>query len=287
MDNFGSDKEGVSSTSLITAKGTGDGVLLKINGEVELEEMIRGISEYIDARRSFLSGNQVSIQWVLGIPTESDVERIKNFLASEFSITVEDSNFKKSDGLKISNVKSLNQTSGPFMPQRSSAISNSETNSLGGLFGGMESIAETEGLSDDLKFDEPKIPSAGNHTNSMFWDNPDAMIMYATLRSGQKIETEHSLVLVGDVNCGAEIIAGGDVVVLGTLRGVVHAGAYDETGGGRFIFSLDLQPTQLRIGSVISRGAEKSQKIAEIAYVDGNMIVVEPYSSRRAASKMR
>ena len=68
---------------------------------------------------------------------------------------------------------------------------------------------------------------------------------------------------------------------------MVHAGAYDENGGGRFIFSLDLQPTQLRIGSVISRGVESKSKIPEIAYVDGNAIVVEQYSSRHAASLVR
>jgi septum site-determining protein MinC len=121
----------------------------------------------------------------------------------------------------------------------------------------------------------------------MLWDDPDARIIYGTLRSGQKVETEHSIVVFGDVNSGAEVIAGGDIVILGTLRGIAHAGAYDETGGGRVIFSLNLQPTQLRIGLVISRGAgsERAESGsrsagAEVARVDNNMIVVEPYQSR-------
>ena len=83
------------------------------------------------------------------------------------------------------------------------------------------------------------------------------------------------------MNSGAEIIAGGDVVVLGTLRGIAHAGAYDESGGGRVIFALDLRPTQLRIGSIISRdGNDSNSKLPEIAHVDGDIIVVEPYNSR-------
>jgi septum site-determining protein MinC len=126
----------------------------------------------------------------------------------------------------------------------------------------------------------------------MLWDDPDARIIYGTLRSGQKVETEHSIVVFGDVNSGAEVIAGGDIVILGTLRGIAHAGAYDESGGGRVIFSLNLQPTQLRIGLVISRGAgservsgERPDLVAksvgsEVARVDNNMIVVEPYQSR-------
>jgi septum site-determining protein MinC len=111
-------------------------------------------------------------------------------------------------------------------------------------------------------------------------------MIYGTLRSGQKVETEHSIVVFGDVNSGAEVIAGGDIVILGTLRGIAHAGAYDESGGGRVIFSLNLQPTQLRIGLVISRGSGSDSEstprggLPEVARVDGNMIVVEPYQSR-------
>jgi len=119
------------------------------------------------------------------------------------------------------------------------------------------------------------------------WDDPNARIVYATVRSGQKIETEHSLVIFGDVNSGAELIAGGDIMVLGSLRGTAHAGAYDETGGGRVIFALNLQPTQLRIGMTISRGSSELGSTAELARVEGNLIVVEPYSSRQNWGRRR
>jgi septum site-determining protein MinC len=108
------------------------------------------------------------------------------------------------------------------------------------------------------------------------------------------MESEHSIIVVGDVNSGAEVIAGGDVIILGTLRGIAHAGAYDESGGGRVIFSLNLRPTQLRIGLVISRGsgaedAESTPRggLPEVARVDGNMIVVEPYQSRTVWARRR
>jgi septum site-determining protein MinC len=130
--------------------------------------------------------------------------------------------------------------------------------------------------------------------NPMLWDEPDTRIIYGTLRSGQKVETEHSIVIFGDVNSGAEVIAGGDIVILGTLRGIAHAGAYDESGGGRVIFSLNLQPTQLRIGLVISRGSgsenfESTPRggMPEIARVEGNLIVVEPYQSRTVWARRR
>ena len=130
--------------------------------------------------------------------------------------------------------------------------------------------------------------------NGLTWDEPDARVIYGTLRSGQKIETEHSVVIFGDVNSGAEVIAGGDIVILGTLRGIAHAGAYDESGGGRVIFSLNLQPTQLRIGLVISRGVGEDRTEgaprtggAEVARVESNAIVVEPYQSRTVWARRR
>ncbi|RIL03932.1 MAG: septum site-determining protein MinC, partial [Proteobacteria bacterium] len=106
-------------------------------------------------------------------------------------------------------------------------------------------------------------------------------------RSGQKIETEHSLIIFGDVNSGAEVVAGGDIIILGTLRGIAHAGAYDETGGGRVIFALTQQPTQLRIGTTISRGSPEGGSEPEIARIDGTSIVVEPYQSRAIGGRRR
>ena len=127
-------------------------------------------------------------------------------------------------------------------------------------------------------------------------DEADTRMFVGTLRSGQRFESEHSLVIMGDVNSGAEVVAGGDIIVLGKLRGIAHAGAFDETGGGRIIFSTDLSPTQLRIGAVITRGSSDGQEVkpvsfrgeprdgaplrAEIAKVEGNLIVVQAYNSR-------
>ena len=146
-----------------------------------------------------------------------------------------------------------------------------------GLFGGIEGIVEVSNRAQKQ-----------NVIDSNLWDDPNARMIFSMLRSGQRVETEHSLVVFGDVNSGAELVAGGDVVVLGTLRGVAHAGAYDETGGGRTIFALNLQPTQLRIGSVISRGSgDASGKGAEIARVDKDLIVVEPYTAKGFLGRRR
>ncbi len=77
-----------------------------------------------------------------------------------------------------------------------------------------------------------------------------ALFINKTLRSGQRVEYSGHVVVMGDINAGAEIIAGGNVIVWGRVRGMIHAGA----GGDRAatICALDLSATQLRIADEVS-----------------------------------
>ncbi len=107
-------------------------------------------------------------------------------------------------------------------------------------------------------------------------EEANAIVMRRTLRSGQTVRHSGHVVVIGDVNPGAEIIAGGDVVVWGRLRGTVHAGAGGDDGA--LVCALVLNPTQLRIGRHIARspGSEKRQHVVpEIAFVQDDQIVAE------------
>ena len=77
-----------------------------------------------------------------------------------------------------------------------------------------------------------------------------ALFLNKTLRSGTRIEFPGHVVVVGDVNPGAEIVAEGNVIVWGRVRGMIHAGAKGDTSA--YICALDLSPTQLRIADEIS-----------------------------------
>lgn len=79
-----------------------------------------------------------------------------------------------------------------------------------------------------------------------------------TLRSGQVLESEGSVVILGDVNPGAKVIAVGNVIVLGSLKGTACAGI---TGNEHcFIAALEMDPTQLRIGNVLGRGGDSTER---------------------------
>ncbi len=92
-----------------------------------------------------------------------------------------------------------------------------------------------------------------------------------SLRSGQRIEFVGSIVVLGDVNNGAEVIAGENIIILGTLRGLAHAGA---RGNKEAIISAgSIETSQLRISNII-RNCEKNEFentiIKTNAYLDKN-----------------
>lgn len=101
-----------------------------------------------------------------------------------------------------------------------------------------------------------------------------------SLRSGQAIQYAGSVVLIGDVNPGAEIVAEGNIIVMGTIKGLVHAGCAGNTGC--YVSALNMQPTQLRISDVITYMPpelvkENKKKINPVyAYVQDGQIYIEP-----------
>ena len=107
----------------------------------------------------------------------------------------------------------------------------------------------------------------------------EAVLVQRTLRSGHNINYFGHVIIVGDVNPGAEIVAGGNVVVWGRLRGTVHAGA--DGNQDAIICALDLSPVQLRIADQISVAPSKKKKSQpEIARLINDQVVAQPWNSR-------
>lgn len=105
---------------------------------------------------------------------------------------------------------------------------------------------------------------------------------FGAIRSGQIINFAGSVVIMGDVNPGGEIIADGNIMVVGTLKGLVHAGCKGRTDV--FVAALRLIPVQLRIADIITYFPEEElktkTKIPEYAHLRDNKICVEPINCR-------
>ncbi|MCC5630888.1 septum site-determining protein MinC [Nostoc sphaeroides CHAB 2801] len=95
----------------------------------------------------------------------------------------------------------------------------------------------------------------------------DALYLEMTVRSGVEIRHPGTVIILGDVNPGGIVIADGDIIIWGRLRGIAHAGA----GGNRecLIMALQMEPTQLRIADAVARAPEKPpmQFSPEVAHI--------------------
>ena len=106
---------------------------------------------------------------------------------------------------------------------------------------------------------------------------PATLYHVGTLRGGQALHNVGNIVVVGDVNPGAELVASGDILVFGALRGVAHAGAQGDQSAR--VYAIDLSPTQLRIATYIAADAGKRARAAvqpEVASVQNERIAILP-----------
>lgn len=107
-------------------------------------------------------------------------------------------------------------------------------------------------------------------------EEKETLVIRKTVRGGQEIFCEGSVVVLGNVNPGAKIVAGGNIVVRGACRGVVHAGAF---GNARATIIADrMLAMQIRIADFIARAPDQMEKTSgtECAHIKDGSIVIEP-----------
>lgn len=131
-------------------------------------------------------------------------------------------------------------------------------------------------LSDDISFtvDADQRKAAAPRTEREK-QNSAPIIVHNTCRSGVRIVSPSDCVILGDVNPGAEIIAEGDVVVFGALRGVAHAGASGERTAR--IWALSIRPNQIRIADLVAvppQGQKPTPNKFEVAEIQNEIIQV-------------
>ena len=132
------------------------------------------------------------------------------------------------------------------------------------------------------KDEEKNIKFLGIQNNLNFQRDENCGQFYrGTLRDGQSIETEHSIVILGDVCEGCSVYSAKDIVVLGCLAGEAYAGA--SGNNNHFVVALDMNPQKLRIGDLryvqpakSSKWGLKPKTVPKIAYTYNGKVQVEP-----------
>lgn len=132
----------------------------------------------------------------------------------------------------------------------------------------------TVDLAEETKSSEEDSSQEKAQSNN---NEPQTLFCKQTLRGGQSINHNSNVVILGDVNPGAEVVADGDIIVWGALRGIAHAGRSGDTTSE--IRALRIQAVQLRIANTIARAPDNPKRngqfVPETArIIDGQIKVV-------------
>lgn len=118
-------------------------------------------------------------------------------------------------------------------------------------------------------------------------DASNCLLLDHGIRSGQTIRYDGHITVLGDVNAGGELIAKGNILVMGTLRGIAHAGVSGDEKA--VIVAHRMVAEQLRISKIIARssGDGKQHNYPEFARLDNGRILIEPYTTATIGTKKK
>ena len=222
---------------LIAIKGVNDGLLISLSPTESWQSVTDQLASRIDEKADFFAGANITVELGERPVPKYELSSLKALLERR--------------GLTLSLVRSASNTT-----QKSA-----------------ESL--------DVPTDNGAAPKAAEPmaretapVNSEETGTP-GVLFRRTLRSGRTIHSEGHVIVFGDVNPGAKVIALGDVVVWGKLRGYVHAGAGGDATA--IVCALDMSPSQLRIAECVFRSppGRRKKMMPEVALVRGDEIVVE------------
>lgn len=237
--------ESSASAPAINFKGIREGLLLTVS-EDDLEAALPHLREELEGKQGFLQGSRVVLQGGSRRLHQSRLAELQALLASH--------------ELELWAVLSEHEAT------REAARALGLATRLAG------SDTDLEGNPRESRGPGSAAAEPQQVANALLWQE--------TLRSGQSLVHEGHVVVLGDVNPGAQIVAGGNVVVWGRLRGLVHAGAHGDRQAR--ICALELVPTQLRIADQIAvPPADRPRSLRpEMAAIREELIVAEPWRTR-------
>lgn len=226
---------------IVSIKGIKDGLLIALSPTEDWQSITRELATKIDEKLAFFKGARVTVDVGERPVPKYDLTSLKALLdRRSLTLLV----VQSSSATTIESAHSLDLRAN--VPQ--------------------DSRQQKNDLDDDL-LDALPIDSEEQGTVGV--------MIKRTLRSGRTVHSRGHVLVFGDVNPGAKIIATGDIIIWGKLRGMVHAGAEGDTSA--VICALDMSPNQLRIADLIATApSDKQRKVRpEVASVRDEQIIVE------------
>ncbi|QPC81626.1 septum site-determining protein MinC [Phototrophicus methaneseepsis] len=240
----------MTNNDQIAIKGNKEGLLIMLSPTEEWLGITQDLAQKLDEQSSFFSGAKVTVDVGARPVPKYELSSLKALLERR--------------GMLLSLVRSESATtlaSAQALDVRTQAI-------------------DTTFMDDDTL---PTRDRDDTDTGDTPIDSEEAgtqgVMVKRTLRSGRTIHSKGHVIVFGDVNPGAKIVAAGDIIIWGKLRGTVHAGA--EGDDSVVICALDMNPNQLRIaGHIVTSPKDHNRQVMpEVAFVRNNQIVVEAWTT--------
>jgi septum site-determining protein MinC len=236
------------TTKSISIKGIRDGIMISADEKEGLDGIAAALEDHLAAQKGFLAGSRVILSVGKRAMTPADIAPFQELLAGH------------------------DMTLWTILAERESTREAARQLNLATRLPG--SNADLNGNARRETAAEAEAPAPAQPPDEI----ANTLLLRETLRSGRSVYHPGHVVIIGDVNPGAEIIAGGDVVVWGKLRGLVHAGAHGDSAA--VICALALNPTQLRIADqiAIAPGEKRRRPQPEQVRLIDNQLVAEEWN---------
>lgn len=234
------------TSDIVALKGTKTGLLITLSPTEDWQKITAELAARIDEQKSFFSGARVTVNVGERPVPKYELSSLKALLERRNLIL-----------LVVESGSATTIDSAHALDLRANVLQ--------------------ESLNQDHRVDEKRSDASLPIDSEEF--GTTGVMVKRTLRSGRTIHSQGHVIVLGDVNPGAQIIASGDIVVWGRLRGTAHAGAEGDTSA--VICALDMNPNQLRIADLIATAPSENNARTprpEVASVrDDKYIVVDTW----------
>lgn len=272
-----------------------NGFIVDLTHASKTSTIIYELSRILDMQEA--KGKEICLKLGAVDLSENELNSIKTLVElMESSLACISTNSEKTlesaGNLEIKISEFTNEISAPLFANDNPEVEKA----LNHIFGENETVSSTETINTEAvdeseEGEEPQVqaveeaPQVSEQDIKTFRteiENLPTLYLNRTVRSGQSISSDGNILIIGDVNPGAEIIAKGDVTVWGILGGIAHAGS--EGNNYARIRALKLNPVQVRIGSIFARRPDmenvpfiqkSSEYMPEEAFVYNGAILIK------------
>ena len=262
---YGARDGAVIDPILVRVNGRGWNIDFTLDDKVDCHVLVDSLRRHLSGSSGWFKGFPVAVNVGARATNLDDLRMIRDVIEGEHHIPI--SRFELGDAASLESALS----EGVGVPINLGLNGHSQDSRDASLFAPQEP-------SPNVHFDTEDSKPA----------KPEPLVIKSTCRSGLAVSHDGDLIILGDVNPGAELAAAGDIVVAGALRGAAHAGFNDVGASSSVIVAATLEPLLLRIGNHVRTEEPKKKKpkslakTAEIAYVKrGGSIAMEPFTSWR------